>query len=719
MYASIALLSARVPHPPGEAVRVLSGRVRPARAGSLVRAMVAAIARVTPVVPAILGLALLTAPATLAAQQPAEREPWMLIQPPQSSLVLARDGSLIGEIGAEWRTSVSIRSLPAYVPQAFIAVEDKRFYEHDGVDVIGIGGAIKDALTGDVRGASTITQLLVGNMHPDIIDRRDRSGVSGVSRKLREQQAAREMEKRYTKQQILEAFLNQIHFGHGWYGIEAASRHYFGESASQLSVVEAASLAALPKGPAIYDPIRHPQRNRERRNVVLGLMAEQGYIAKSLADRLKREPVRVAPNAGMSAPSPYFVDVVRAQAARAGIQVADGGYRIHTTVEPSLQRAAQIALADGAAAAERRPGFPHQRADQVAEGSTDHLQGAVVAMDPVTGDVLALVGGRDHQRSPFNRAVNALRQPGSAFKPFVYAAALADSLPASFAVADTALAIPLPDGSLYQPRNADNAFLGPMTMREALARSRNPVAVELGQRLGIDTIIALATRLGIDTPIAPYPSSAIGASAVRPIDLVAAYAPFANLGAAVEPRFITRIEDRTGRLVWSDTVEPPQLVLDPRIAFIVRDMMRDAVERGTAASVRRVLPSWIPVAGKTGTTNDNTDVWFIGMTPDVVAGVWLGFDRPRPIMPGAGGGVLAAPIFADMMARWYEGRATDEWVTPGGLVVAELDRRTGELADDSTAVEHRYTEYFIPGTEPAALKPDPWKLFRWGPIIIP
>src|SRR5688500_5085172 len=232
---------------------------------------------------AIIPLALALLAASADAQQPAQREPWMLIQPPQSSLVLARDGSLIGEIGAEWRTSVAIRSLPAYVPQAFIAVEDKRFHEHDGVDVIGIGGAIKDALTGDVRGASTITQLLVGNMHPDIIDRSVRSGVSGVSRKLREQQAAREMERRYSKEQILEAFLNQIHFGHGWYGIEAASRHYFGKSASQLSIVEAASLAALPKGPAIYDPIRHPDRNRDRRNVVLSLMADQGFIAKPLA----------------------------------------------------------------------------------------------------------------------------------------------------------------------------------------------------------------------------------------------------------------------------------------------------------------------------------------------------------------------------------------------------------------------------------------------------
>ena len=690
----------------------MPARARPAPA-NLVRARRAAVLASA----SMIGLALTPAPVT--AQQPAQREPWMLIQPPQSSLVLARDGSLIGEIGAEWRTSVSIRSLPAYVPQAFIAVEDKRFYEHDGVDVIGIGGAIKDALTGDVRGASTITQLLVGNMHPDIIDRSVRSGVSGVSRKLREQQAAREMEKRYSKEQILEAFLNQIHFGHGWYGIEAASRHYFGKSASELSIVEAASLAALPKGPAIYDPIRHPDRNRDRRNVVLSLMAEQGFIAKPLADQLRREPVRVAPNAGMSAPAPWYSDVVRVQAERAGVPVTSGGYRIYTTLDPELQRAAQAALVEGAATVERRPGYPHTRFADRKDGSTDYLQGAVVALDPVTGDVLALVGGRDYQASPFNRAVSAMRQPGSAFKPFVYAAALKDSLPASLMVADTALAIPLDDGTLYQPRNADGEFLGALTMREALARSRNPVAVELGQRLGMDSIISVAQRLGIDSPIAPWPSSAIGASAVQPLDLVAAYATFANLGSAVEPRFIDRVEDRAGRVVWRRTIEPSQLVLDPRVAFIVRDMMRDAVERGTAGAVRRILPPTIPAAGKTGTTNDNTDVWFIGMTPDVVAGVWLGFDQPKSIMPGAGGGGLAAPIWAEMVARWYQSRPPAQWAEPGGLVVAELDRRTGELADTYTPAEVRYTEYFIPGTEPESLRPDPWRIFQWGPIIVP
>jgi len=364
----------------------------------------------------------------MAAQEtppPSSGEPWRIVAMPQSSQVYARDGSLIGEIGRQWRTLVSLRSLPRYVPQAFVAVEDQRFYQHDGVDIVGVAGAIKDALGGRLRGASTITQQLVGNMHPDIIDRTDRSPM----RKLREQAAAREMEKHYTKEQILEAYLNFIHFGSRYYGIESAARHYFGKPAARLTLAEAATLAALPKGPAIYDPARHPDRARTRRNLVLSLMAEQRYITAAQAAAAQREPVVVAPNAGLSAPAPYFVDVVRVQAERAGIKVAEGGYRIQTTLDPVIQLAANEALRDGTAEVEARPGYRHPTYARKPKGSTDYLQGAVVALDPSSGDVRALVGGRDYAESPYNRAVSAMRQPGSAFKPVVYAAAIADSLP--------------------------------------------------------------------------------------------------------------------------------------------------------------------------------------------------------------------------------------------------------------------------------------------------
>ena len=664
------------------------------------------------------GATLAAAPHAPEAQQPAAAaaprtgEAWQIIVPPQSSLVYARDGSLIGEIGREWRTSVALATLPRYLGQAFVAVEDRRFYQHDGVDLVGIAGAIKDNLLGEFRGASTITQQLVGNMHPDLVDRRDLSPL----RKLREQRAAREMERHYTKEQILEAYLNQISFGHNWFGVEAAARHYFGKSAARVTLAEAATLAALPKGPAIYDPARYPDRAKNRRNAILDLMVAQKFVTRAEAGRAKAQPVETAPMGGVSAPSPYFIDVVRVQAERAGVPVTEGGYRVYTTLDPALQRAAVSALAEGAAAVEQRPGYRNPTYERHAKGSTDYLQGAVVAMDALTGDVRALVGGRNYQESPFNRAVNGMRQPGSSFKPFVYARAIVDSIPANAIVADTALEIRY-DQQTYRPRNADGEFLGRLTLRDALSLSRNPVAVQLWLRSGADSVIALAHRLNLTSPIAPYPSSAIGASEVQPLNFVAAYTAFANLGTPVEPRFVSRVDDRAGRTVWTPGGRLLPAALDPAAAFIVRDMMRDVVERGTAAAVRRYLPPELPVAGKTGTTDDNTDVWFIGMTPEIVAGVWLGLDQPRPIAErGVAGGSLAAPIFAQMLARAGYTHPTGTWDPPPGLVSAELDRDTGTLADALTPAERRHTEYFLPGTEPGALRVDARRFFTLGPL---
>lgn len=668
----------------------------------------------------------LLVPAYVGAQQskPADTEAWTIIPMPQSSLVLARDGSIIGEIGREIRTNASIRSMPKYLPQAFVAVEDHRFYQHDGVDVVGIAGALKDNIFGERRGASTITQQLVGNMHPDLIDRTDKS----LGRKLAEQSAAREMERHYTKDQILEAYLNQISFGHGWYGVEAAAQHYFGKSASKLSLPEAAALAAMPKGPALYDPLRYPDRVRQRRNTVLALMADQGYITPAQAARAQAAPLATTTNGGYSAYSPWFVDVVRIQAQRAGIPVTQGGYRIYTGLDPILQNAATVSLLEEAANAESQPGWAHPKyspGSRTAPASmTDYLQGMVVAIDPASGDVRALVGGRDYRDSQFDRAVDGMRQPGSSFKPIVYAAAIADSITPNTIFVDSALSIPLPNGTVYRPENAEGEFSGPVTLREALARSLNVIAVELGMRLGMDSISNLAHRMGITSKIAPYPSSAIGASVVQPLDLVAAYTTFANLGTPMEPRFIYRIEDRNRKVVLSREIQALAPALDPRVTYVVRDMMRDVVERGTASSIRQYLPASIPVAGKTGTTNENSDAWFIGLTPDLVAGVWLGFDKPVSISKGAAGGSLAAPVWGKMVAKYYASQpqlvashATEQWLPPLGVIMGDVDRATGELATDQTPADRRYTEYFVEGTEPVSLRADPWKLFGWGPIV--
>ncbi len=662
----------------------------------------------------------ITAFSSAFAQTAAPRETgdvWQIVPQPQSSLVYSRDGQLIGEIGRVSRTSVSIRTLPKYVGQAFVAVEDQRFYQHDGVDLIGVAGAIKgkllEKITGDRRGgASTITQQLVGNMHPDQIDRRDMS----LERKLREQRAAREMETHYSKEQILEAYINQINFGHGWYGVESAARHYFGKGASRLTLAEAATLAALPKSPVGYDPTRFPLKAKARRDLILGLLAAQGFITVTDEARAREEPIVTAPNGGMAAPSNYFVDAARQAAERAGINVMAGGYRIYTTADVALQRAAVQSLVEGTIAVEKRPGYTHPTL-AAARNKSDALEGAVVAIEPSTGDVRALVGGRDYQLAPFNRAVSATRQPGSSFKPFVYAKALEDSLSAATIVPDTALAIVIDSArnEFYRPENSDGKFLGPITLRHALTLSRNPVAVQLALRVGLDSMAAMAKRAGITTPIMPVPASALGASVVRPIEYVAAYTIWANLGSVVEPRVVTRIEDASGRVVYQRPPSVPRSVMDPRVAFIIRDMMRDAAERGTGGAARRAVPSPIQIAGKTGTTNDNVDVWFMGMTPDLVAGVWLGFDKPATIAHGAQGGTLAAPIWGAMMARYYAGRpAPAPWVPPVGLLTAELDRTTGQLADSTTPPEKRYTEYFVPGTEPEPLHSVPWKMPVFG-----
>ena len=676
---------------------------------------------------ALLALALLFTPVLLGAQQPkpADTEPWTIVPMPQASLVLARDGSLIGEIGKEIRTSVSIKSLPRYLPQAFVAVEDHRFYQHDGVDMVGIAGALKDNIFGERRGASTITQQLVGNMHPTIIDRTDRS----VGRKLREQAAAREMEKHYTKDQILEgvpesdpvrprvvrrgerraSLLRQERFEAHAAGSCGAGRDAEGAGALRSAQVSG-SRAPAPKRRAVIDGrsgIHHAGAGEER----------AGDADRHVAER------RVF----------GVLSVVRGRRADTGDARRNSGERGRL---PDLHEPGSGApeCGDGRAArgdsvgriaAGLRASEVHSGAEsQAGKATTDYLQGMVVALDPTSGDVRALVGGRDYSDSRFNRAVDGNRQPGSSFKPIVYAAAIADSIPPNAMFADTALAITLPNKTIYRPENSDSEFMGTISLRDALAMSRNVVAVQLGMQLGMDSIANLAHRMGLNSEIAPYPSSAIGASAVQPLDLVAAYTTFANLGTPVEPRFIYRVEDRNRKVVLSREVRALAPALDPRVTYVVRDMMRDVVERGTAASIRRYLPASIPVAGKTGTTNDNSDVWFIGLTPDVVAGVWLGFDKPKSIAAGAGGGSLAAPVWGKMLARYYAAkpeiltsREAAQWMPPLGVIMGDVDRVTGELANEQTLPESRYTEYFVEGTEPPPLRADPWKVFAWGPII--
>jgi len=652
-----------------------------------------------------------------AASAQGTGEVWQITQPVQSSLVFARDGSLIGDIGRQSRTSITIASIPRYVPQAFIATEDQRFYEHNGVDLKSVAGAIKDNVMGDKRGASTITQQLVGMLHPDIIDRSQVSGLAGLQRKIREQNAAREMEKHYTKQQILEAYLNQVDLGHQWFGIESAAHHYFGVSAAQLTLAQAASLAALPKSPPQWDPIRHAEQNKRRRNVILSQMVEQNLVSAADAEKAKLEPVVTAPNNGVAAPSNYFVDAVKAEAEREGIPILNGGYKVYTTLDIPMQVAAVNALVAGTLAVEARPDFKHLKMAEAKNGETDYLQGMVIVLDPYNGDVRALVGGRNYAMAPFNRATVAYRQPGSSIKPIVFAKAVEEGIPINRVYSDTLLEIPLDNGQIYTPGDIDNKFLGPMTLREALVKSRNTVAVQLGLDAGMDSVAALAKRMGIESRMLPVPSSAIGASVVHPIEIAKAYTAFVNNGQVVEPRMITRIADLHGRTVLSKAPSVPVQVLDPRAAFIVRDAMRDVTQRGSGTAARNAVPARVPIAGKTGTSNDNNDVWFVGVTPDFVGAVWLGFDKLQTITTAAVGGGLAAPIWGQMMGTYYAKNYSRDWPqAPGGLVFADVDRETGEIATPMTPADRRQIEYFIAGTEPFDIR-NPWNVPRWGPVL--
>lgn len=627
-----------------------------------------------------------------------------ITRPPQSTVVYDRTGGLIGEIGPQFRTWVRIVDLPQYVGHAFVAVEDHRFYQHDGVDVVGVVGALRDNIFrgGRPRGASTITQQLVGAM--GLVDRRELN----LDRKVREARLARALERRHNKAEILEAYLNYILFGHGWYGIEAASRHYFGKRAADLTIAEAAALASLPKSPVGYDPRTYPAAALRRRNTVLRLMRDQNYITELQYRQALGHPLRVVPDDGYSVRAPYVLEWVRQWLAeRYGLTAVNtAGFEVTTTIDPDLQRAANEAVTRGLARVESLPGYRWPRygarGAAVRTGRTPYLQGSLVAIDPASGDVLALVGGRDFRDSEFNRMVQGRRQAGSAFKPFVYATAFSLGVTPAEILPDTAVSWPQPDGTVWSPENSDGRFAGPVTARTALMRSINVATIRLAERVGIDSVIATAHRLGVTTGIPPYLPTAIGAASVSPLELVSAYGAFATLGTHVPSRVVTLARDSIRTPLYEAQPPVADSVIDPRVAFQVVSLLRDAAERGTGTAARRAVDPVVPIAGKTGTTNDNADVWFIGFTPNLVGGVWIGFDHPQTITPGAFGGTLAAPIWGQFaQAAYSESLAIPQpWQPPAGLVALTVRRRDGVPVDSGVAGDSVVTEYFLEGTEP-------------------
>src|SRR6266851_9298102 len=555
-------------------------------------------------------------------------------RPPQASEVLDREGRLVARLAPEQRIVVPIAGIPPRVTGAFLAVEDRRFYQHRGIDYHRMAGALwRDLRSFSLReGPSTITMQLARNIFPQQI-----GPARTLRRKLWELVLAREIEQKLPKERILELYLNQIYLGNGLYGIEAAARGYFGKPVGDLTAAQAAMLAALPKAPTTYDPRRYPDAARRRRDLVLRLMADTGVITPDEVSKALREKLRLSPPEETSG-APWFVAAVRRELHdRFGAEADTMGLRVHTGLDPGLQRAAEKELVRQIGALE------HRRKKPCNDDHTDCLEGLFVALDPVSGDVRALVGGRDYTLSEFDRATQARRQPGSAFKPIVWAAAL---------------------------------------------------------DVGIPRVIEQAHALGITTPIPEFPSTLLGAGEVAPIEMAAVFAAFANGGMRIAPRFVTGVESREGNVLWLPSVEMKTAV-QPGVAYLMTSVLTDVVERGTGAAARAEGPPGVPLAGKTGTTNDAQDVWFVGGTPELSGAVWLGYDRPRSLGPSASGGRLAAPVFGRILREYYRKRpAPAPSDRPGDLEERDVDVASGGLAIAGCPPERVARELFLPGTAP-------------------
>jgi penicillin-binding protein 1A len=626
--------------------------------------------------------------------------------PHQTSKLYAVDGRFIAELGLERRTLVKIDEIPKIVQEAFVSTEDKRFYQHAGIDWHRATSVIlRSPLHGFSQGFSTITMQLARNVFPEQISRE-----KSIIRKVKEAKVAREIEAKYDKKKILELYLNQIDLGHGAYGVETASQRYFGKSVRDLNLAEAATLAALPKAPARYNPVRFPERAIQRRNTVIELMRQNGFINDADASRAKAYPLQLANKTISGETAPYFVEWVRQQLdAQFGKQLYEQGLKVYTTLDLDMQGAAERALEHQARAIEAGRFGPyshetyehylaHREGDE-GSGTSPYLQSAFLALDPRNGAVRVMIGGRDFDDSKFNRSVQALRQPGSTFKPIVYSAAIQNGRPPSYLVNDSPLVLQVPGQPEWAPQNYDLKFLGEIPLRQSLYLSRNVSTVRLGMELGEQTVINEARNFGITTPIPPYPAIHIGAAEVYPIELISAYSAFANLGVRATPNAIMRVENQKGEILWQPTPTRTQ-VLSPEEAWIMVDMMKDVIRRGSAAGVY-ASGFHLPAGGKTGTTNDGTNVWFVGYTADLIAGVWYGLDRPSKIKDNAQGGVLAAPAWTAFMTEVYRRMpAPPDWPKPLSIVTREIDVSSGLLATQYCPRNLVTSEFYISGTEP-------------------
>ena len=729
--------------------------------------------------------------------------------PPLNTRVLARDGTTIGSFGEQRRTMLAQRDIPKLFTQALVAVEDSNFYKHQGIDFYGIARAAWHDVTtmSFEQGASTITQQLSRNLFlkPDKTPRR----------KVQEMLLAIEIEKRYSKDEILRMYCNQVYMGHGRYGLEAASQFYFGKHAPELDLPEAALLAGLIQRPEGLSPFKNPDGAVHRRNHVLDRMVEEKTLSSADANRAKGAPLVLSSRRDAAEIAPYFVEEVRRalQAKYGDDGIYQDGLEVRTGIDVEMQRIANRAVEQGLRQIDKRQGW-RGRIDKVPTGSdpaawvsaswregvvtggiydgvvlqtsrgrariragnlqgfldadgvawtgkkdpaaflragdvvrvrivSDKIagqavfaleqepktEGALVAIDPKTGAVRALVGGFDFRRSEFDRAIQAKRQAGSSFKPFVYAAALAGGATPSDRVLDAPTVFVEPGtNSVYQPENYGQAYYGLLTVREALEKSANISAVKVLDRAGFHAVIQLARDLGISTNLQPYPSMALGAFEVSLLEMTSAYGAFANEGVRVEPYLVEEVRRRDGTVL--ETVHPSaKEALSPQIAAVMNSLLEGVITDGTGAAAASLGR---PLAGKTGTTDDFTDAWFIGYTPDLVVGVWVGFDVKKSLGSRETGAQAALPIWKTFIEESFRDTPPLPFPEPPGVVRTTVDRATGLLASEAAGCLEPIQETYLEGTEPTnecsisehARLRLPWILQRYaldegGALLVP
>jgi penicillin-binding protein 1A len=622
------------------------------------------------------------------------------IQPPIKTLVFDAKGRVLHEFFKENRSQVPLRDIPRHLVNATIATEDRSFYQHWGVDLWGVArAAVTDVMhMRRAQGGSTITQQLARN----VFLTHERT----FTRKLKEVALAIDLERNYSKDQILEMYFNQIYFGEGAYGVEAAAKTYFNKPVRELNLVECALLAGLPANPTQYSPRRRPHAARLRRDKVLRNMRVTKAISPVEYNHAAGAPLGVTPVRYSNERAPYFVEMVRLHLDEkyGSNAVYEGGLRVYTTLDMDLQQVAERALEKQLTAleAERKPKAtlanytPPDNPDGRAALKTPYLQGALVAMDPRTGYVRALIGGREWNHSNFNRAVQAQRQPGSAFKPFVYVAAMDNGFHPTDVIVDEPVSYPGGNGQLYQPGNYDRQFRGPVTLRYALQQSINIPAIKLLRKVGTSLVASYARRMGIKSPIGQNLSLALGSSEVTLLELTTAYGVFANRGIRNDALFVLKVEDKNGTVLEKTSPRPVE-VLSEETASVMTSMLQSVMDHGTGYPARARGFS-IPAAGKTGTMDDYMDAWFVGYVPSLVCGVWVGYDQKKPIGPGMTGAHAALPAWTDFMLGATRGRPVEEFPVPAGTLTLEVCAETGMLA--TTACPHVTSEMFTHGSEP-------------------